>query len=69
VAWTVDDLLRDAPGIAPRLYLLEDCSSAVVVPGIDYTDEADAAYSRFAEQGAHVVRSSEPMASWPGLVR
>jgi len=68
VAWTIDDLLRDAPEMAPRLYLLEDCSSAVVVPGIDYTDEADTAYRRFADLGAHVVRSTEPMGSWPGPI-
>jgi nicotinamidase-related amidase len=66
VAWTVEDLLQDAPEIARRLYLLEDCSSPVVVPGIDYTDDADAAFARFAEAGAHVVRSTEPIASWPG---
>jgi nicotinamidase-related amidase len=67
VAWTVEDLLRDAPGIAPRLYLLEDCSSPVVVPGaVDYTDAADAAFARFAEAGARVVRSTEPIAAWPG---
>jgi nicotinamidase-related amidase len=66
VAWTVADLLEDVPEIAPRVYLLEDCSSPVVVPGIDYTDDADAALARFAEAGAHVVRSTEPIASWPG---
>jgi nicotinamidase-related amidase len=65
VAWTVGDLLSDAPEIAPKLYLLEDCSSPVVVPDtIDYTDDADAAFARFEEVGAHVVRSTEPMASW-----
>jgi len=66
VAWTVEDLLQEAPEIASRLYLLEDCCSPVVVPGIDYTDDADAAFARFAEAGAHVVRSTEPVASWPG---
>ena len=67
VAWTVEDLLADAPEIASRLYLLDDCSSAVVVPGaIDYTDDADAAFTRFGQTGAHVVRSTEPLASWPG---
>ncbi len=67
VAWTVEDLLEGLPEIAPRLYLLEDCSSAVVVPGVvDYTDEADAAFARFAEAGVHVVRSTEPLAAWPG---
>ena len=73
VAWTVDDLLSrpDARelAIAERLYLLEDCTSPVVVPGaVDYTDEADAAFARFADEGAHVVRSTERMASWPGPI-
>jgi nicotinamidase-related amidase len=67
VAWTLEDLLADAPEIAPRLYLLEDCSSPVVVPGVvDYTDDAAGAFARFAGAGAHVVRSTEPLASWPG---
>jgi nicotinamidase-related amidase len=69
VAWTIDDLLA---GIADRgramvekVYLLEDCSSPVVVPGVvDYTDEADAAFARFAAAGMHVVRSTEPLSSW-----
>jgi nicotinamidase-related amidase len=69
VAWTVEDLLREAPEVAERLYLLEDCSSPVVVPGaVDYTDDADAAFARFADAGAHVVRSTDPIASWPGVL-
>ena len=69
VAWSVEDLLRTAPEIAPKLYLLEDCSSPVVVPGVvDYTDDADAAFTRFADAGAHIVRSTEPMTSWPGPI-
>jgi nicotinamidase-related amidase len=70
VAWTIADLLADSPEIAPRVYLLEDCSSPVVVPGVvDYTDDADRAFASFAEAGAHVVRSTEPLASWPGPLR
>ena len=69
VAWTVEDLLREAPDLAARLYLLEDCSSPVVVPGlVDFSAEADAAYARFAEAGAHVVRSTDPVESWPGVL-
>jgi nicotinamidase-related amidase len=71
VAWTIDDLLEgdDARerALAPRTYLLEDCTSPVVVPGIDYTEEADAAFDRFAAAGMHVVRSTEPIESWPGI--
>jgi nicotinamidase-related amidase len=69
VAWTIDDLLTDERELlAPRTYLLEDCSSPVVVPGaVDYTDEAVAAFERYARAGMHVVRSTDPIASWPGL--
>jgi nicotinamidase-related amidase len=69
VAWTVADLLDDAPELAPRVFLLEDCTSPVVIPGVvDYTDDADRAFAEFAERGAHVVRSTEPMAAWPGAL-
>ena len=71
LAWTIDDLLDDEDvreRLAERTYLLEDCTSAVVVPGVDdYTDEADAAFERYAAAGMHVVRSTEPITSWPGL--
>jgi nicotinamidase-related amidase len=72
VAWTIDDLLeRDDTRVrrlAERTYLLEDCTSPVVVPGaVDYTDEANAAFERFASAGMHVVRSTVPLAEWPGI--
>jgi nicotinamidase-related amidase len=69
VAWTIDDLLAFRErGLAEKVYLLEDCTSPVVVPGVaDYTDEADAAFGRFAEAGMHVVRSTDPIESWPGI--
>jgi len=68
VAWTIDDLLSSHPGLAEKVYLLEDCTSPVVVPGVvDYTDKADAAFERFAEAGMHVVRSTDPIESWPGI--
>jgi nicotinamidase-related amidase len=71
LAWTIDDLLGDEDvreRLADRTYLLEDCTSAVVVPGVvDYTDEADAAFEWYAAAGMHVVRSTEPIANWPGL--
>jgi nicotinamidase-related amidase len=70
VAWTVDDLLRLAPELAPRLYLLEDCTSPVVVPGaVDFTPQADAAFARFARAGVHLVRSTEPMERWTGMMQ
>jgi nicotinamidase-related amidase len=72
VAWTIDDLLRhpdaEEQELARRVYLLEDCTSPVVVPGVaDYTEEANAAVRRFAEAGMNVVRSTDPIDSWPGI--
>lgn len=62
VAWTVENLLDDAPEIAERLYLLEDCTSPVVVPGaIDYTENADRAFAAFAKRGVHIVRSTDEL--------
>ena len=73
LAWTIDDLLEDeehGAHLAERTYLLEDCTSPVVVPGaVDYTDEADAAFERYAAAGMHVVRSTEPIERWPGLAQ
>jgi nicotinamidase-related amidase len=73
LAWTIDNLLEDddlRQELAERIYLLEDCTSPVVVPGIvDYTDEADAAFERFEVAGMHVVRSTDPIERWPGLAQ
>jgi nicotinamidase-related amidase len=72
VAWTIDDLLRGAgvrdAALAEKVFLLEDCTSPVVVPGtVDYTDAADEAFARFLAAGMHVVRSTDPIETWPGL--
>jgi len=69
VAWTVADLLteiqeKDA-SLAKKVYLLEDCTSPVVVPGVvDYTEQADEAFERFAAAGIHLVQSTQPLDSW-----
>ena len=63
VAWTIADLLgdlrKDDPALAQKIYLLEDCTSPVVVPGADFTEPAEAAFARFAEAGMHLVKSTE----------
>jgi nicotinamidase-related amidase len=67
VAWTVSDLLEDIAltdlELAKKVYLLEDCTSPVVVPGVvDHTDAADAAYERFAKAGMNIIKSTQPIA-------
>jgi len=34
---------------------------------VDFTEQADAAFQRFADAGMHLVCSTIPMASWPDL--
>ncbi|MEM6350615.1 MAG: isochorismatase [Cyanobacteria bacterium P01_D01_bin.14] len=67
VAWTVDDLLTEIqaidPSLAHKIYLLEDCTSPVVVPGVvDFTEAANAAYRRFVAAGMSVIQSGQNVA-------
>jgi nicotinamidase-related amidase len=69
VAWTIDDLLTEIkakdPSLAQKVYLLEDCTSPVVVPGvIDFTEQADSAFQRFAAAGMHLVKSTDSIQGW-----
>ncbi|MDJ0658514.1 MAG: isochorismatase [Crocosphaera sp.] len=64
VAWTVEDLLTEIqqtdPNLAKKVYLLEDCTSPVVIPDvIDFTDKADSAFQRFSEAGMYRVNSTD----------
>lgn len=67
VAWTIADLLEDLsqedPALADKIYLLEDCTSPVVVPGADFTAAADEAFARFEAAGMHRVKSSDDFLS------
>jgi nicotinamidase-related amidase len=70
VSSTIADLLKNIiaydPDLTKKVYLLEDCTSPVVIPGvIDYTDQADATFQEFSKAGMHIVRSTEPLSSWP----
>ncbi len=72
VAWTIDDLLKEIQlsdrKLVEKVYLLEDCTSPVVIPGaMDYTEQANAAFQRFADAGMHIVRSTDPISSWPDI--
>ena len=72
VAWTIEDLRHEIeaadPQLAHKVYLLEDCTSPVVIPDVvDYTDAADAAFLRFADAGMHIVRSTDSLADLPEI--
>ncbi len=69
VAWTVSDLLEEIQKIdialAKKIYLVDDLTSPVVVPGIvDFTEPADALFAKVSDAGMHVVQSTAPIAQW-----
>ncbi len=71
VASSIDDILLEILAndktLAEKVYILRDCTSAVVVPGADFTDQAEAALARFEAHGMHIVNSTDPIGSWPGI--
>jgi len=72
VAWTIYDLLNDIkvkdPKLAEKVYLLSDCTSPVVIPGVyDFTPDADKAFAEFEAAGMHLVKSTDAIDSWKGL--
>ena len=69
------EMLSENEALVHRVYILEDCMSAVAVPDpehegeflFDFTPQAEEALRRFADAGMHVVKSSDPIDSWPGI--
>ncbi len=74
---TIDDLLTEIaakdPSLASKVYLVTDCMSSVTVPdgkggfAADFTAQAEAALEKFEAAGMHLVTSTTPIASWPGI--
>lgn len=74
---TIDDLLAEIltkdPALARKVYILRDCMSAVAVPdgkggfAADFTPQADDALRKFEAAGMHVVNSTDPIETWPGM--
>jgi len=69
VAWTLDDLLTEIqardPRLAEKVWLLEDCTSPVVVAGaVDFREQAAAAFARFAQAGMRRVTTTELREGW-----
>ncbi len=71
VAWSIQDLLDDIatkdPALASKVYLLEDCTSPVVTPFVDFTKDANDAFARFKAAGMHIVKSTDAIDTWPDI--
>ena len=74
---TVQDLLEEIrqenPSLAQKVYIMTDCTSSVVVRdgdgaiAADFTEAAEQTLTEAASAGMHLVRSTDPMESWPGM--
>lgn len=66
---SISDFLKylqaERPDFVKKVYILEDCTAPVVIPGLDYTDVAQEALNKFRDAGMHVVKSTDPIESWP----
>jgi nicotinamidase-related amidase len=72
VAFSIEDLLTEIqakdPALAKKVYLLEDCTSPVVIPGVvDFTDQGNQAFEKFQKAGMHLVKSTTPIEQWPDV--
>jgi len=69
----LDQILANDPALAKKVYIMTDCMSSVTVPdgnggfAADFTDQAGQAIQRFADAGMHLVKSTDPIDSWPGI--
>lgn len=69
VAWTIADMLSGIrakfPAMADKFYLLEDCTSSVVIPDvIDFTEATEKTFAEFGAAGMHLVKSTDEFPSW-----
>lgn len=69
IADLLGEIAKQDPDLAKKVYIVRDCTAAVVVPGVvDCTDDAEAAFKNFEAAGMNLVNSVTPISDWPGSV-
>lgn len=69
----LEELLLKDEKLVQKVYVLEDCMSAVAVPDgkggfvADFTPQAEEAIQKFRDAGMHVVKSTDPIQSWTDI--
>jgi len=67
----LDEIVAKDAALARKVYILEDCMSAVVVGPAggagDFTPQAEEALEKFRKAGMHVVSSTTPIEKWPDV--
>ena len=58
----LEDVMAQDPSLAKKAYILRDCSSPVVIPGvIDFTDQAEEAFAKFSDAGMNLITTQTPI--------
>ena len=69
----LDEILKADPRMVERVFVMQDCMSAVTVPDgrggfiQDFTPQMEAAFVRWEKAGMRLVNSTDPMDTWPGM--
>ena len=61
---TVEDLVEefaDRPDVLGRIFVLQDCTSSIRHPVIDYEAATNARFAQLARRGIHLVDSTDPL--------
>lgn len=58
---SIGSIAHHRPDLLPRVRLLEDCTSSVQHPSIDFDALADERYAEFGRRGMRQVRSTDPV--------
>lgn len=69
---TIDDFLNELKendeSLIKKVYILKDCTDAVVIPnGPDFTEQMNESFRKFEDAGMHVVESTTPIEDWPEI--
>lgn len=68
-----NEIADQDPKLADKVYIMTDCMSSVTVPdgkggiAVDFTPQAEEAFHILEEAGMHLVKSTDPIESWPGI--
>ena len=71
----LDEIAQQDKALARKVYVLADCMSSVTVPDgkggflADFTPQAEQALARFRAAGMRVVRSTDPIETWPDMAK
>jgi nicotinamidase/pyrazinamidase len=69
---TVEDLVEEfgsRPDVLEKIYILQDCTSPVRHPDVDFHALAQAQFAKFAQQGVHFINSTDPIPAPAAAIR